>query len=51
MRARQLITAEGLDEIRAMGFPVYPGALGKLTQLRLRRREIADASSRRPRFR
>jgi MOSC domain-containing protein YiiM len=28
-RALLLITAEGLDEIKAMGFPVYPGALGE----------------------
>ena len=28
-RAILLITAEGLDEVRAMGFPVYPGALGE----------------------
>ena len=28
-RAILLITAEGLDEIGAMGFPVYPGALGE----------------------
>jgi MOSC domain-containing protein YiiM len=28
-RAILLITAEGLDEIKAMGFPVYPGALGE----------------------
>lgn len=28
-RAILLITVEGLDEIRAMGYPVYPGALGE----------------------
>src|SRR5690242_13343098 len=28
-RAILLLTAEGLDEIKAMGFPVYPGALGE----------------------
>ena len=28
-RAILLITDEGLDEIKAMGFPVYPGALGE----------------------
>jgi MOSC domain-containing protein YiiM len=28
-RAILLITAEGLDEIKSMGFPVYPGALGE----------------------
>jgi len=28
-RAILLITAEGLDEIKALGFPVYPGALGE----------------------
>jgi MOSC domain-containing protein YiiM len=28
-RAILLITAEGLDEIKAKGFPVYPGALGE----------------------
>lgn len=28
-RAILLITAEGLDEIKAMGFPVYAGALGE----------------------
>jgi len=28
-RAILLVTAEGLDEIRTMGFPVYPGALGE----------------------
>jgi len=28
-RAILLITAEGLEEIQAMGFPVYPGALGE----------------------
>jgi MOSC domain-containing protein YiiM len=28
-RAILLITAESLDEVKAMGFPVYPGALGE----------------------
>jgi MOSC domain-containing protein YiiM len=28
-RAILLITSEGLDEIKTMGFPVYPGALGE----------------------
>ena len=28
-RAVLLITEEGLEEIRAMGFPVFPGALGE----------------------
>jgi len=28
-RAILLITVESLDEIKAMGFPVYPGALGE----------------------
>ena len=28
-RAILLIASEGLDEINAMGFPVYPGALGE----------------------
>jgi MOSC domain-containing protein YiiM len=28
-RAILLITGEGLDEIKARGFPVYPGALGE----------------------
>lgn len=28
-RAILLITGEGLDEIKAAGFPVYPGALGE----------------------
>ena len=40
-RAILLITSEGLDEIRAMGFPVYPGALGEnLTTLGLDRRAL-----------
>lgn len=28
-RAILLVTSEGLEEIKAMGFPVYPGALGE----------------------
>jgi len=28
-RAILLITSEGIEEIQAMGFPVYPGALGE----------------------
>jgi MOSC domain-containing protein YiiM len=40
-RAILLITAEGLDEITAMGFPVYPGALGEnLTTRGLDRRAL-----------
>ena len=40
-RAILLITAEGLDEIEAMGFPVYPGALGEnLTTRGLDRRAL-----------
>ena len=40
-RAILLITAEGLDEIAAMGFPVYPGALGEnLTTRGLDRRDL-----------
>ena len=40
-RAILLITAEGLDEIQAMGFPVYPGALGEnLTTRGLDRRAL-----------
>jgi len=40
-RAILLITSEGLDEIKAMGFPVYPGALGEnLTTLGLNRRAL-----------
>src|SRR5271169_4619258 len=40
-RAILLITAEGLDEIKAMGFPVYPGALGEnLTTRGLDRRAL-----------
>jgi MOSC domain-containing protein YiiM len=40
-RAILLITAEGLDEINAMGFPVYPGALGEnLTTRGLDRRAL-----------
>jgi MOSC domain-containing protein YiiM len=40
-RAILLITAEGLEEIQAMGFPVYPGALGEnLTTRGLDRRAL-----------
>jgi len=40
-RAILLITAEGLDEIEAMGFRVYPGALGEnLTTRGLDRRAL-----------
>ena len=40
-RAILLITSEGLAEIRAMGFPVYPGALGEnLTTRGLDRRAL-----------
>jgi MOSC domain-containing protein YiiM len=40
-RAILLITSEGLDEIQAMGFPVYPGALGEnLTTRGLDRRAL-----------
>jgi MOSC domain-containing protein YiiM len=40
-RAILLITAEGLDEIMAMGFPVYNGALGEnLTTRGLDRRAL-----------
>jgi MOSC domain-containing protein YiiM len=40
-RAILLITAEGLDEIKAMGFLVYPGALGEnLTTRGLDRRTL-----------
>src|SRR5215471_17564257 len=40
-RAILLITCEGLDEISAMGFPVYPGALGEnLTTRGLDRRGL-----------
>ena len=40
-RAILLITAEGLDEIKAMGFPAYPGALGEnLTTRGLDRRAL-----------
>jgi MOSC domain-containing protein YiiM len=40
-RAILMITAEGLDEIKAMGFPVYPGALGEnLTTRGLDRRAL-----------
>jgi MOSC domain-containing protein YiiM len=40
-RALLLITSEGLDEIKAMGFSVYPGALGEnLTTCGLDHREL-----------
>jgi MOSC domain-containing protein YiiM len=40
-RAILLITAEGLDEIEAMGFSVWPGALGEnLTTRGLNRRDL-----------
>lgn len=40
-RAILLMTVEGLDEIRALGFPVYPGALGEnLTTRGLDRRAL-----------
>lgn len=40
-RAILLITAEALDEIKALGFPVYPGALGEnLTTCGLDRRAL-----------
>ena len=40
-RAILLITDEGLDEIRAMGFDVYPGALGEnLTTRGIDRRAV-----------
>lgn len=40
-RAILLITAEGLDEIKGIGFPVYPGALGEnLTTRGLDRRAL-----------
>ena len=40
-RAILLITDEGLDEIQALGFPVYPGALGEnLTTRGLDRRAL-----------
>jgi len=40
-RAILLITAEGLDEILGIGFPVYPGALGEnLTTSGLDRRAL-----------
>ena len=40
-RAILLITSEGLDEIQAIGFPVYPGALGEnLTTRGLDRRAL-----------
>lgn len=40
-RAILLMTAEGVEEIQAMGFSVYPGALGEnLTTCGLERREM-----------
>jgi MOSC domain-containing protein YiiM len=40
-KAILLITAEGIEEIRTQGFPVYPGALGEnLTTLNLDRRSL-----------
>jgi MOSC domain-containing protein YiiM len=40
-RAILLITAEGLDEIQALGFPVFPGALGEnVTTRGLNRRAL-----------
>ncbi len=40
-RAILLITGEGIDEIRAMGFPVYPGTLGEnLTTRGIDRRAV-----------
>jgi MOSC domain-containing protein YiiM len=40
-RALLLMTSEGLDEIKATGFPVYPGALGEnLTTRGLDRRAL-----------
>jgi MOSC domain-containing protein YiiM len=40
-RAILLITAEGIDEIKAMGFPAYPGALGEnFTTVGLDRRAL-----------
>lgn len=40
-RAILLIASEGLDDIKAMGFPVYPGALGEnLTTHGLDRRAL-----------
>ncbi|HEY3825478.1 MAG TPA: MOSC domain-containing protein [Bryobacteraceae bacterium] len=40
-RAILLMTAEGIDEIKAIGFPVYPGALGEnLTTSGLDRRAL-----------
>jgi MOSC domain-containing protein YiiM len=40
-RAILLMTAEGLDEVKALGFPVYPGAFGEnLTTRGLDRRAL-----------
>jgi MOSC domain-containing protein YiiM len=40
-QALLIITAEGIDELKAAGFPVYPGALGEnLTTRGLNRREM-----------
>jgi MOSC domain-containing protein YiiM len=40
-QALLLITSEGLDELNALGFPLYPGALGEnLTTLGLDRRDL-----------
>lgn len=40
-RAILLITSEGVDQVRVMGFPVYPGALGEnLTTRGLDRRAL-----------
>jgi MOSC domain-containing protein YiiM len=40
-QALLIITSEGLDELKAAGFPVYPGALGEnVTTLGLDRRKM-----------
>jgi MOSC domain-containing protein YiiM len=40
-QALLLITSEGLDELKAAGFPVYPGALGEnVTTVGLDRRQV-----------
>ena len=40
-QALLLITAEGLEELKAAGFPVYPGALGEnVTTVGLDRRDL-----------
>jgi MOSC domain-containing protein YiiM len=40
-QALLLITSEGIEELTALGFPLYPGALGEnLTTLGLDRREL-----------